>query len=98
MQANRHTYIHMHLAMQSCCVGLARARLNYYHHYYYYHYYKVLLRYFYSMHKPPSPPPGGVGQDHVQQLLLTLHSFHYGVLHREKTHMASTNGCVFRPV
>ena len=23
--------------------------------------------------------PAGVGQDHVQQLLLTLHSFHYGV-------------------
>ena len=31
---------------------------------------------------------GGVGQDHVQQLLLTLHSFHYGVLHREKKHLS----------
>ena len=41
---------------------------------------------------------GGVGQDHVQQLLLTLHSFHYGVLHREKKHLVATNGCVFRPV
>ena len=45
-----------------------------------------------------SADSGGVGQDHVQQLLLTLHSFHYGVLHREKKHMASTNSCVFRLV
>ena len=40
----------------------------------------------------------GVGQDHVQQLLLTLHSFHCGVLHREKKHMVATNACVFQTV
>ena len=32
---------------------------------------------------------GGVGQDHVQQLLLTLH---YGVL----KHVVATNACVFQ--
>ena len=37
---------------------------------------------------------GGVGQDHVQQLLLTLHSFHHGVFHREKN-MLATNAFVF---
>ena len=36
----------------------------------------------------------GVGQDHVQQLLLTLHSFHHGVFHREKN-MLATNAFVF---
>ena len=59
MQANQHTYIHMYLAIQSCCVGLARPHLNYYHYYYhhchFYHYYKALLMYFYSMNKPPLP-------------------------------------------
>lgn len=51
----------------------------------------------------PHPPyshtdyqdPGGVGQDHVQQLLLTLHLFHYGVFHREKKHMVATNAFIF---
>ena len=38
---------------------------------------------------------GGVGQDHVQQLLLTLHLFHYGVFHREKKHMVATNAFIF---
>ena len=40
----------------------------------------------------------GVGQDHVQQSLLTLHSFHCGVLHREKKHIVATNACVFQIV
>ena len=40
----------------------------------------------------------GVGQDHVQQLLLTLHSFHCGILHREKKHIVATNACVFQTV
>ena len=38
---------------------------------------------------------GGVRQDHKQQLLLTLHSFHCGVFHREKKHMVATNAFVF---
>ena len=39
---------------------------------------------------------GGVGEDHVQQLLLTLHSFHYVVFHRENKHSCLQHFCFFK--
>ena len=40
----------------------------------------------------------GVRQDHVQQLLLTLHSFHYGIFQRKETHgcFSILNSSVFK--